>query len=83
MNQTSESVKSQLWKKAELFKTDCSISGSSNTSSSMRKGGVTNSTSFGGEVDAEGSDGVLSWVSVQLGHKQVVVLHPQRKLLHI
>lgn len=40
-------------------------------------------TGFGSEVDAESSDGVLGWVSVQLGHQQIVVLHPQRKLLHI
>lgn len=46
-------------------------------------GAVKVRTGFWGEVDTESSDGVLSRVPVQLSHQQVVVLHPQRKLLHI
>ena len=40
-------------------------------------------TCFGCEVNTEGSDGVFRRVSVQLSHQQVIVLHPQRKLLDI
>lgn len=40
-------------------------------------------TGFGCEVDAESRDGVLRRVPVQLSHQQVVVLHPQRELLHV
>lgn len=40
-------------------------------------------TGFRCEVDAKSGDGVLCRVSVQLRHQQVVVLHPQRELLHV
>ena len=40
-------------------------------------------TGFGSEVDAERRDGVFGRVSVQLRHQQIVVLHPQRKLLNV
>lgn len=40
-------------------------------------------TGLGGEVDAEGGDPILCWVSVELTDKEVVVLHPQGEFLHI
>ena len=38
---------------------------------------------LGGEVDGDGGHGVPGGVAVQLRHQQVVVLHPQRELLHV
>ena len=40
-------------------------------------------TGLGCEVDTECSDGVIRRVVVQLCHQQIIILHPQRKLLHV
>ena len=40
-------------------------------------------TNIGRDVDAECCDGFFRWVLEQLGHQQVVVLHANRKLLHV
>lgn len=40
-------------------------------------------TGLGGEVDAEGGDPILCWVSEELTDKEVVVLHAQGEFLHV
>lgn len=38
---------------------------------------------FGRQVHGDRSDLIVGRVAVQLGDEQVVVFHPQRKLLHV
>lgn len=40
-------------------------------------------TGFGGEVNTQRSDGVVGRVVVELSDKEVIILHPQRELLHV
>lgn len=40
-------------------------------------------TCFGGEVNAQRRDGVIGRVVIEFSHEEIVVLHPQRELLHV
>lgn len=40
-------------------------------------------TCLGGEVNAQRGDGVIGGVVIELSDEKVVVLHPQRELLHV
>lgn len=62
------------------------MGGSSSTSTLLqvgRGGGQGLLTALWREIHAEGGDGVLRGVAVQLGHQQVVVLHAQWEFLHV
>lgn len=44
---------------------------------------VSADTCLGSEVNAQRGDGVIGGVVIELSDEKVVVLHPQRELLHV
>lgn len=40
-------------------------------------------TCFGREVNTQSSDGIIGRIVIKFSYKKIIILHPQRELLHI